>query len=104
MAVKKAKAKSKKTKKTSPKEYVVIDFPQSGDIFGSAHYAVRIGASSAPVEISVDRNGWQACREAGGYFWYDWNHIPQGHHALVARIKISNGTIKKSKIVKCMVK
>ena len=97
------KAAKKKLPKDKP--HIVIDFPEDGElILEPRHYAVRMGASLGPVEISIDAAGWQTCREAGGYFWFDWSQIPSGSHSLLARAKTGEGKFVKSKIVKCKVK
>lgn len=105
----KAKEPGKKGKPAKqaakPKTWVVIDFPQSGEtLLETRHYAVRIGASSGPVEISVNGSDWKACRENAGYFWFDWTDIPKGEHKLVARAQFADGNFKKSKITRCKAK
>lgn len=91
----------KATRKAAPKSYVVIDHPIDGEKVNAGHYAIRIGASSEPVEISIDKAEWKSCRHAGGYFWFDW-HISQGEHRIVARVLLSTGKHKNSKIVRCV--
>lgn len=96
-------AAKKKTAKDKP--YVLIDFPKEGElILEPNHYAVRVGASSGPVEISIDGSPWAACREAGSYFWHDWRSISSGPHKLVARIAAPGGKEKKSKATQCKAK
>lgn len=83
--------------------YIVIDYPANGDKLNAHHYAVRIGAGNGwGVELSVDNGDWQSCREAGGYFWYDW-WPAAGKHKLTARIQSADGKVKKSKVVSCEV-
>ncbi len=94
-----AKKPSQKTK-----EYVVVDYPKSGEMLTAAQYTVRIGASGAAAEISIDGSDWAACRRANGYFWFDWTQIQSGPHAVTARIRTIDGKIKKSKVVKCVKK
>ena len=99
------KPSEKPPKKTAaPKDYAVIDFPANGEVLKPAHYAVRIGASQGPVEISIDGSAWKPCRQAGGYFWFDWNKIPLGDHKLAARARTRDGKTVKSKIIQCKVK
>ena len=100
MKTKQAKA----PRAAKPKEYIVIDHPRNGESLTSAHYAVRIGASSAPVEISIDGSAWSPCRHAAGYYWFDWTGIPSGPHKLTARIKTAKGLPKASKAVQCAMK
>ena len=96
---------SGKNKETpAPKTYVVIDYPSSGEKIQPGHYAVRIGASGGgTVQFSIDGGDWKDCRPNAGYYWYDWVSIPQGNHKISARIQISSGKYKKSKIVRCTV-
>ena len=101
---KKVKIKQQKTEKAQPKDYVVIDYPKNGEALLSPRYTARIGASAAPVEISIDGSPWKACRHAGGYFWFDWNSIAAGERKLTARIKTAGGKLIKSKTVNCKMK
>ena len=90
---KKARApKAAKAPKAAPKAAkapaVVLEYPQAGEAVRTGHYAVRIAAKpEALVELSVDGGPWQPCREAVGYFWFDWTPSEAGRHTLVARSK-----------------
>src|SRR5258707_675616 len=58
-----AAAKPAKAQKSA--SYVVIDHPSNGEKVNAHHYAVRIGAGNGwGVELSVDNDDWQSCREA----------------------------------------
>ena len=94
-----------KNKETpAPKTYVVIDYPSNGKKIQPGHYSVRIGASGGgTVQVSINGGNWKDCRPSAGYYWYDWVSIPQGNHKISARIQISSGKHKKSKIVRCTV-
>lgn len=97
--------KTKQAKRTaSPKSYVVIDHPKNGETLTHPNYAVRVGASAAHAEISIDGSGWKPCRHAAGYSWFDWTNIPSGPHKLTARIKAADGKAKSSKAVQCKMK
>lgn len=77
-----------KTRPTPSHAYELgIDFPQRRDLIFSREYTFRIGASSgvSGVEVSIDEGPWQPCREAVGYWWFDWSNFGQGRHQLVAR-------------------
>lgn len=67
---------------------VLLEYPQAGEAVRPGHYAVRIAAKpEVSVELSVDGGPWQACREAVGYYWFDWTPSQAGEHTLVARAK-----------------
>jgi len=71
---------------------VAIDFPQQGERIVSPDYTFRIGAKTAgAVEISIDGGEWRPCREAEGYWWYDWSGYEPGKHKAVARVHPENG-------------
>lgn len=72
---------------------VSIDFPQEGDVVRPGHYAVRVGAAGAgQAQVRVASGEWFDCREAAGYFWYDWTPAPQdGPIRLAARARIGKG-------------
>lgn len=101
----KKQGRAKKAEGTQSKAYLVIDYPKNGEKLGLLHhYAIRIGAGGGEsVEISIDDGTWHLCRQAAGYFWYDWHAIPKGTHKIVARMKLANGKIKKSKITRISV-
>lgn len=53
----------------------MLDYPQQGEKITAPHYTFRIGTVGdiARVEISLNDGPWQACRNAAGYWWYDWS-------------------------------
>ena len=98
-----AKDLKKSAKVKEGEAYVTIDYPTSGEKLNAHHYAVRIGAGNGwGVELSIDSGDWQSCREAGGYFWFDW-WPASGKHKLTARMQTADGKGKKSKAVSCEV-
>lgn len=116
-AVKKTPA-AKTTKKVSTKTaaatavpafdpncYVIIDHPSNGEVISGLHYAIRIGASeNGAVEICFDGGDWQPCRNAGGYWWFDWGYFTPGEHAIVARLRDNDGnTLAQSQKILCQV-
>lgn len=84
-----------------PNCFVVIDHPSDGEIVNGLHYAIRIGASdNAAVEIAFDGSEWQPCRQAAGYWWFDWGYFVPGVHTINARLRDADGnTIIGSKTV-----
>lgn len=70
----------------------MVNFPQEGEHINGNEYTFRIEAKAAGrVEVSIDQNEWHACRQAGGYWWYDWAGFSSGKHRAVARIRPQNG-------------
>lgn len=65
----------------------VLDYPQPGEKITAPHYAFRIGTIGdiARVEISLNAGPWQACRNAAGYWWYDWSGYTGGRYQLAVR-------------------
>lgn len=79
-------------------EYVVIDYPKNLETITSRHYTLRIGASDCNgVDVSIDDQAWQPCRNACGYWWFDWNNLTPGTHQMVARLNKRNGEYLISK-------
>lgn len=100
----------KKTATTGrkPKYEITIDHPKNGEVIThKAHYAIRVGTpNQGIVEISIDGGNFVPCRHSVGYWWYDWVNIPLGEHTIVARLVDPNKkrTLKKSAVVRCIVK
>ena len=85
--------------------FVTIDYPQEAEIVSGLVYGMRIGASDGgTVEVSVNGGDWSPCRNAGGYWWFDWGYYKPGPHTITARLVDSNGSIlKKSAARRCTV-
>ena len=83
-----AAPKALKTPKAAKSPAVLLDYPQAGEAVRPGHYAVRVAAKpEVRVEVSVDGAPFQPCREAVGYYWFDWTPATPGEHTLVARAK-----------------
>lgn len=76
-----------KTTKKLQELQVFIDYPAQDEGIGLEGYSVRIGTTpgAEKVEISIDRGPWLPCRQAEGYWWYDWSNYGDGVHRLTAR-------------------
>jgi hypothetical protein len=82
--------------------YIWIDFPTQSEALSSTQYVVRLGVGGADlVEISIDKSPWLPCRLTSGYWWYDWSKIARGKHALVARMRASDGRWFKTPLRQC---
>jgi len=76
---------------------ITVDYPQERERVIGPDYTFRIEAKSAGrVEISIDDNVWQPCRQADGYWWYDWSGYMPGKHQAVARIQPQNNGRKST--------
>lgn len=81
-----------------------IDYPQEGERLLPGHYSIRVGAPGATqAELCVDFKEWRPCREAVGYFWFDWNPEPAGARALEARARRGKGRWVKTPVRAIMV-
>ena len=70
-----------------------IEYPQQDETIASPQYAFRIGAPAGAerVDVSIDQGPWLACRDAAGFWWYDWSGYENGEHELIARTPGKNG-------------
>jgi len=99
-----AKAKPKKVKITKKsvkaKNYLVVDYPKSGETIRTDYYTFRLGASPCQrVEVCLDCKKWQACRFSVGYWWFDWFNYNPGIYKLKARALLPGRKREISKVV-----
>ena len=74
-----------------------FDHPRQNEAVRPGHYAFRIRATNpGTVVVSVDGGPWQACRDAVGYWWYDWAGDGPGKHRVVARVTDAQGSVQIS--------
>lgn len=79
-----------------PAVEATIDFPKEGDKILTGHYAVRISSKSGlDVEVSAGSDEWWQCREAVGFYWFDWWPAKPGRATLQVRVKMGKGRWKK---------
>jgi hypothetical protein len=82
----------------------VIDFPKEGQEVQAGHYAVRVSARPGfDVEINTGGADWFPCREAVGFFWFDWWPAKPGRTTLALRVKVGKGRWKKVSERSCRV-
>lgn len=93
-----AKEKRHKEKKMKAIGEVVgtqlsIDYPRQGETITGEGYTFRISAplDSRVVEVAVDQSDWRPCRQASGFWWFDWAGYESGEHQLVARLVTAEG-------------
>jgi hypothetical protein len=70
-----------------------IDYPMEGDRIPAGGYTFRVGAPQplAVAEVSIDRGPWLPCRQACGFWWYDWSGYGSGEHMINARATAQDG-------------
>ena len=66
---------------------VRVECPGEGDVIARPAYTFKISAAPGVdgVEVSVDQGDWMPCREAVGFWWYDWSGFDAGEHKLAVR-------------------
>lgn len=75
---------------------VVINYPQETEVITFPDYTLRFGVSEAAgVEVSIDGGPWRACREALGYYWFDWGGYGSGHHEIRVRARLAHGGVEE---------
>ena len=89
-------SRTRKTKASDIEEegiFIAIDFPKNNEeILFDAGYAIRISATECEaVEISINDGEWQPCRNASGYWGFDWNITEPGRYIIYARMRCSDG-------------
>lgn len=83
---------------------VVVDYPREGDLVRPGHYAVRVDApGAAEVQIRLDGMDWIDCRQAVGFFWYDWSPQKPGPVVVSARARKPKGRWTASAPRACVV-
>jgi hypothetical protein len=73
-------------------DIATVDYPQEGESICSRHYSFRISAYDAEkVKVSIDDGRWQSCRNAAGYYWFDWSDYLPGYHEVVVKVQTADG-------------
>lgn len=75
-----------------------IDYPQQDEVISSPQYSIRISApkNATAVELAIDQDVWQPCRESVGFWWFDWAGYEPGEHELIARYKGPDGKWRRA--------
>ncbi len=79
----------------APAELLIsIDYPQQDEGVSSRQYTFRLGTNreASKIEVSIDRGPWLPCRQAAGFWWYDWANYQPGVHRVVARALGTDGS------------
>lgn len=82
-----------------------VDYPQQNEVITSPEYTVRVAApeGARSVAVCIDQGDWLPCREAVGYWWFDWAGYGNGEHSIVARVETADGGKALSKDVEFFV-
>lgn len=89
--------KTPKAPKAAKAPEVSLDYPLPGETVAPGHYAIRVSAKpERKVEVSIDGGEWLPCREAVGFYWYDWAPAGAGEVTIVARAKNGGPRAKRS--------
>ena len=93
----KKKTETNKTKDAvKPVEVrAVLDHPQQGEKITAPQYTFRIGTLGdiELVAISINNGPWQPCRNAAGYWWYDWAGYTEGRYQAEAEAQTKDGRV-----------
>jgi hypothetical protein len=84
--------------KARRKGAVHVKYPRPGETVSRPHYAVQVETPPEPVrvELRVNDEDWNPCREALGLWWFDWTGFEPGAHRLVARAITRDGELIES--------
>lgn len=83
---------------------VSVDYPAEGEKIIPGSYTIRISSLATPaLEVSINGEPWQICRESLGYWWFDWWPMDSGEHKIVARAQTGKAKWKKSSERTCVV-
>jgi len=84
---------AKLTKKLMPASKVTVDYPQQNEKINSPRYTIRVGTQGGAknAEVSINQGPWMACRQAVGFWWYDWSGYKEGEQEVTARAKTQDG-------------
>ena len=66
---------------------ICIDYPQNNETVFCGHYCFRLGSRKpcSGMQVSINGGAWQNCRQANGYWWFDWWNFNTGNFYLEAK-------------------
>jgi hypothetical protein len=78
------------------KESFTIDYPQEGETVNGRHYSLRVSApqDAETVELCINQGSWLPCRQASGYWWFDFINIEPEPCQTRARLRTRGGKEK----------
>jgi len=74
-----------------------IDYPLADETVKRGRYTIRISGGTEECHVAIDDGGWQSCRSADGYSWYDWCPTETRAHRISARTRIGNKLVETEK-------
>ena len=76
-----------------------IDYPANNEQVYCGHYCFRLGSPShiSWLKISINGGPWQDCRNANGYWWYDWWNFTTGNFYAEAYGCVNGKEVKTAK-------
>jgi hypothetical protein len=85
---------------------VDLEYPREAETIIRDAYIFRISAPEGTrlIELSVNQGPWQVCRNAAGYWWFDWAGFKAGDYKARARAHMQSGRIEMSMLRKFKVK
>lgn len=95
----KTKRTTKKTETKTTCKNVCIDYPQNNETVYCGHYCFRLGSRKpcTAMQVSVNGGEWQNCRQANGYWWFDWWNFNTGNFYLEAKAFVDGKEEKTAK-------
>ena len=80
-------------RKHANKLLLAVEYPRQNEKITSSSYTVRVFAPQGAkrVGISIDQGPWKSCREAVGYWWYDWAGYENGEHQIIVSMETAGG-------------
>lgn len=85
---------SKKKESNNKKIQVIVDHPAENEVIQSDDYTFRITPSDrvSMIELSINGGKWQTCREALGYWWFDWRAAEPGDYQAEVKVRLEDGS------------
>lgn len=92
-------------KPTPVDDSVRVAYPRESEIIEGFSYTIQVATigQAVRVEVSIDHDAWQPCRESMGLWWFDWSGDSDGPHEVIARMHCDGGLITLSKPVQFVV-
>lgn len=84
--------KQAKARVTQSRAAVLVEYPVEDEKITGNSYTFRVAATpgAKAVELSIDKGDWRPCREAAGFWWYDWSGFQDGEHEATARTHVGD--------------
>jgi hypothetical protein len=72
---------------------LAVDYPRQNEKITSSNYTIRVFApeGARSVDISIDQGPLQSCRNAVGFWWYDWSGYENGEHQIAVSMETPEG-------------